>query len=125
MELNINNIDVSKLDLGLRHEYEPQTEYNLSLDEKERIVMDCEYFAVGEKMKFSKMDENQEMSIDYTKIFRKKVKGIHNLIINKKPVTTADEFLRYPGIPVLDALMTDVVIHIMKADDLTEDEVKN
>lgn len=125
MELNISNIDVTKLDLGLRHEYEPQTEYNLSLDEKDRIIVDCEYFAVGEKMKFSKIDENQEMSIDFIKIFRKKVKGIRNLIINGKPVTTADELLRYPGIPVLDALMTDVVSHILKADDLGEDETKN
>ena len=125
MELNISNIDVTKLDLGLRHEYEPQTEYNLSLDEKDRIIVDCEYFAVGEKMKFSKIDENQEMSIDFLKIFRKKVKGIRNLVINGKPVTTADELLRYPGIPVLDALMTDVVSHILKADDLGEDETKN
>ena len=125
MELNIKNIDTSKLDLGLRHEYIPQTEYNKSLEEDNQLVFDLEYFAVGEKMKFSKMDENQEMSIDYAKIFRKKVKGIRNLVINGKPVTTAEEFLRYPGVQVLDAIMTDVVIHIMKADDLTEDEAKN
>ena len=125
MKLNIKNIDASKLDLGLRHEYVPETNFNLSLDEKERVVVDCEYFAVGEKMKFSTVNEDQTLSMDFAKIFKKKIKGIRNLEINGKPITTADEFLKYPDITELHDLMVDVVAHILKADDLTEDEEKN
>ena len=125
MELNIKNIDITKADLGLRHDYIPQTEFNLALDEKERIVIDCEYFAFGEKMKYSSVNEDREYSMDFLKVFRKKVKGIRNLVINGKPVTTSDELLRYPGVPELDALMTDVVLHIIRSDELTEDETKN
>lgn len=125
MELNIKNIDVTKADLGLRHEYIPQTEWNKALDEDERIIVDCEYFMLGEKMKYSNITEDKEYSLDFQKIFRKKVKGIRNLKINGKPVTTSEELLRYPGVAELDALMMDVVLHIIKSDELTEDETKN
>lgn len=125
MELNIKNIDVTKADLGLRHEYIPQTDFNLALPEEQRIVIDCEYFALGEKMKYSNVNEDKEYSMDFQKVFKKKVKGIRNLVINGKPVTTSEELLRYPGVPELDALMVDVVLHIIKSDDLNEDETKN
>lgn len=125
MKLEIKNIDNTKLDLGMRHEYIPDTEFNNSLDEKDRIVIDCEYFGVGEKLKFSFISTDGETSLDFPKIFLKKVKGIRNLEINGKPVTTSEELLKYPGVPVLDAIMSDVVVHIIRADELSEDEVKN
>lgn len=126
MELNIKNIDNSKLDLGLRHEYVPDTKFNMSLEEDQRIVVDCEYFGVGEKLKYSSMDAQEEtMSMDFRKVFKHKVKGIRNLVINKKPVTTSEEFLRYPGVTTLDAILSNVVAHIIYSDELTEDEVKN
>jgi len=127
MELNIKNIDITKADLGLRHEYAPKTEWNLAeKDEEKRVIFDCEYFMLGEKMKYSTVaGEDNAVSIDFQKVFKKKVKGIRNLEINGKPVTTAEELLKYPGVPELDALMVDVVAHILKSDDLTEDEEKN
>lgn len=126
MELNIKNIDNTKLDLGLRHEYVPDTKFNMSLDEDKRIVVDCEYFGVGEKLKYSSVDAQEEtMSMDFRKVFKHKVKGIRNLVINKKPVTTSEEFLRYPGVATLDAILSNVVAHIIHSDELTEDEVKN
>lgn len=126
MNLDIKNIDITKADLGLRHDYIPQTEWNLAeKDEDKRVVFDCEYFTLGEKMKYSTVGEDNTMSIDFQKVFKKKVKGIRNLSICEKPVTTAEELLKYPGIPELDNLMADVVAHILKADDLTEDETKN
>ena len=125
MELNIKNIDITKADLGLRHEYTPKTDWNLKEeDEEKRVIFDCEYFMLGEKMKYSTTSEDG-VSIDFQKVFKKKVKGIRNLEINGKPVTTAEELLKYPGVPELDALMVDVVAHILKSDDLTEDEEKN
>ena len=125
MNIEIKNIDITKLDLGLRHEYIPDTIFNNSLDDKDKIVIDCEYFGVGEKAKFSSVTPDGEATLDLRKIFQKKVRGIRNLQINGKSVTTADEFLRFPSIPVLDAIMSDVVVHIVTADDLSEDERKN
>ena len=126
MELNIKNIDIKKADLGLRHEYIPETPFNMAIEDKdERVVFDCEYFRLGEKMNYSSISEDKEVTLDFQKIFRRKVKGIRNLIINGTPVTTSEELLTYPGAPELDALMMDVVLHIIRSDDLTEDETKN
>jgi len=126
MNIDIKNIDIKKADLGLRHEYVPQTPFNLAIEDKdERVVVDCEYFRLGEKMKYSTIDEDKEVTLDFQKIFRRKVKGIRNLTINGKAVTTADELLNFPGVPELEGLMMDVVLHIIRSDDLTEDETKN
>ncbi len=126
MNIDIKNIDIKKADLGLRHEYTPQTPYNLAIENpEERVIMDCEYFRLGEKMNYSSISEDKEVTLDFQKIFRRKVKGIRNLIINGTPVTTSEELLKYPGAPELEALMMDVVLHIIRSDDLTEDETKN
>ena len=125
MNLNLKNIDIKKADLGLRHEYIPQTLLNKEAEENEKIIIDCEYFRMGERMSFSTVSEDREVTIDFPKVFRKKVKGIRNLEINGKPVTTAEELLKYPGVPELESLMMDVVFHIINSDDLTEDEEKN
>lgn len=126
MELNIKNIDIKKADLGLRHEYIPETTFNMAIEnEDERIVFDCEYFRLGEKMNYSSISEDKEVTLDFQKVFRRKVKGIRNLVINGKPVTTSEELLKFPGVPELEALMMDVVLHIIRSDDLTEDEIKN
>ena len=126
MDLNISNIDITKADLGLRHDYVPDTAFNMAIEnEEDRIVVDCEYFRLGEKMKYSTVNEDKEVTLDFQKVFRKKVKGIRNLKINGKSVTTAEELLKYPSSTVLEALMMNVVLHIVDSDSLTEDEEKN
>ena len=126
MKLEIANIDNTKLDLGLRHDYIPDTTFNMALDEGDRIVIDCEYLRVGERTSFISMTRDEEVSMDVNrKIFAKKVKGIRNLEINGKPVTTAEELLKYPSITELDSLLMNVAIHVLRADELTEDEEKN
>ena len=127
MKIEIKNIDNTKLDLGLRHEYTPDTVLNAGLDEKEKVVIDCEYLRVGERTSLFSMNVGDEdLSMDvYRKLFAKKVKGIRNLEINGKFVTTAEEFLKYPAVTELDALLINVASHILRADDLTEDERKN
>ena len=125
MELNIKNIDIKKADLGLRHEYIPDIILNEGVEDDEKVVVDCEYFRIGERMSFSTVSEDREVTIDFQKVFRKKVKGIRNLVINGKPVTTSEELLKYPGVPELEGLMMNVVLHIINSDDLTEDEEKN
>ena len=126
MNIEIKNIDNTKLDLGLRHEYIPTTTFNEELKKEDKIVVDCEYLRVGERTSFISMTSDEEVSMDvYRKIFAKKVKGIRNLTINEKPVTTAEEFLKYPSIMELDALLINVAVHVLRADELTEDERKN
>ena len=123
MELNIKNIDIKKADLGLRHEYIPEIPLNIAIeDESAKIIVDCEYVRLGEKMNYSAMSEDKEVTLDFQKVFRRKVKGIRNLVINGKPVTTSEELLKFPGVPELEALMMDVVLHIIRSDDLTEGE---
>lgn len=127
MNINIKNIDATKADLGLRHEYIPDTRDNMAIDEENRIVVDCEYLRVGERSAFlSVSTDDKEVNMDlYRKVFRKKVRGIRNLTINEKPVTTAEEFLKYPSAVELEAIVINVVNHIFNSDDLTEDEEKN
>lgn len=126
MDLNIKLIDISKANLGLRHEYVPQTVFNLSQPEEDRIVVDCEYFRVGERASFVvSMDEDGQREVNFQKVFRKKVKGIRNLLINGKPVTTADEFLKYPDTVELSAILYDVCSHLIQSDSLNEEERKN
>ena len=124
MNIDIKNIDTKKADLGLRHEYIPDTELNNSLPDKEKIVIDCEYLRVGEKMNFNDLSDGSP-SMDFRKIFLKKVKGIRNFEFNGKPITTSEEFLKFPGVDEMDAIVINVVAHILRTDELTEDERKN
>lgn len=126
MKITIKNLDNSKLDFGLRHEYVPTTTLNKNLSEKEKIVVDCEYLRVGERNSYVTMNSDEEMTMGlYRKVFAKKVKGIRNLVINDKPVTTAEELLNYPSIIELDAIVLNVALHILNSDDLNKDEIKN
>ena len=73
MNINIENIDAKKADLGLRHEYIPNTQFNMEQPEDERIVVECEYLQVGEKVKYSTMSSDGEASIDIRRLFANKV----------------------------------------------------
>ena len=125
MDLKIQNIDTTKADLGLRHEYIPQTAFNKKQKEEERIVVECEYLKVGEKVKYTTTDEDGNTSLDFGKLFKKKVLEIRNLKINDKPVVSAYELLKYPGVLELEAIVIDVCAHLLNSDSLNEDERKN
>lgn len=126
MNLNIKNIDTTKADLGLRHEYIPQTAFNKKQKEEEKIVVECEYLKVGEKVKYATTDEEGNASLDFSKMFKKKVLEIRNLKINDKPVVSASELLKYPGGALeLEAIVIDVCAHLLNSESLNEDERKN
>ena len=91
MNLNIKNIDTTKADLGLRHEYIPQTAFNKKQRDDEKIVVECEYLKIGEKVKYTTTDEDGNASLDFRKMFKQKVLEIRNLKINETPVVGADE----------------------------------
>lgn len=125
MNLNIKNIDNTKTNLGLRHNYVPKTAFNMKQKEEDRITVDCEYLKVGEKMNYTTVGKDGEASVDITALFRHKVFGIKNLEINGEPVTSADSLLKYPGVIELEALVIDVSAHILNTETLNEDERKN
>ena len=125
MELNLQNIDITKADLGLRHDYIPQTVFNKKQKEDEQIVVECEYLKIGEKVKYTISDEDGKASIDLRKMFKQKVIEIRNLKINGKAVVSADELLKYPGALELEAIVIDVCAHLLNADSLNEEERKN
>jgi hypothetical protein len=125
MELNLQNIDITKADLGLRHDYIPQTVFNKKQKEDEQIVVECEYLKIGEKVKYTTSDEDGKASIDLRKMFKEKVIEIRNLKINGKSVVSADELLKYPGALELEAIVIDVCAHLLNADSLNEEERKN
>ena len=125
MNLNIKNIDTTKADLGLRHEYIPQTAFNKKQRDDEKIVVECEYLKIGEKVKYTTTDEDGNATLDFRKMFKQKVLEIRNLKINETPVVGADELLKYPGTLDLEALVIDVYAHLLNADSLNEDERKN
>lgn len=125
MNLNIKNIDTTKANLGLRHDYIPQTVFNKAQKEEEQIVVECEYLKVGEKVKYYTATDNDGATLDFRKMFKQKVLEIRNLKINGKPVVGADELLKYPGALELEALVIDVCSHLLNADMLNEEERKN
>lgn len=94
------------------------------------VVVTCDYFKAGEKVKYMTFNDNGKMSLDITKIFRDKVKSIAGLTVKLKggkelAITDADTLLAFPDSGVFSAIVLATSTHIATADDLTEDEVKN
>lgn len=126
LDLKVENIDTSKADLGIRHEYIPQVTFNLAIEnEEDRVVVECDHFRPGEMATYMSADRTDGIAYNIPKVFTKKVKGIRNLRINGTPVTTAEALLKYPSSPELDALVWDVALHIVSGERLNGDERKN
>lgn len=125
MNLIYANIDESKADLGLRHTYIPEVEWNIECDDNDRVSVECEYFRPAERTKYTTFSKEGSGGIDIDKIFRDKVKKINNLQINGKEIDTADKLLKYPSSIEIDALVNDVVLHLMNTESLNKEEVKN
>ncbi len=125
MNFNYKNVDESKADLGLNHTYIPEVEWNIDCDDVDRVSVECEYFRPAERTKYTTFSKDGAGGIDIEKIFRNKVKKINNLTINEKEVDTADKLLKYPSTIEIDALVNDVVLHLLNTESLNKEEVKN
>lgn len=124
MNLIYASIDESKADLGLKHTYIPEVEWNIECDDNDRVSVECEYFRPAERTKYTTFSK-EGSGIDIDRIFRDKVKKINNLQINGKEIDTSDKLLKYPSSIEVDALVNDVVLHLMNTESLNKEEVKN
>ena len=125
MNFNYKNVDENKADLGIKHTYTPMVEWNIECDDADRVTVDCEYFKVGERVKYTTFSKDGSGGLDLTRVFKDKVKKINNLIINGKEITSADKLLNYPSSVELEAFISDVVVHLIEADSLNKEEQKN
>ena len=125
MNFNYKNVDENKTDLGVKHNYIPEVAWNIDCEDSERVSVDCEYFKVGERVKYTSFSKDGMGGLDLTKIFKDKVKKINNLFINGKEITSAEKLLSYPSSVELEAFISDVVVHLIEADSLNKEEQKN
>ena len=125
MNFNYKNVDENKTDLGVKHNYIPEVAWNIDCEDSERVRVDCEYFKVGERVKYTSFSKDGMGGLDLTKIFKDKVKKINNLFINGKEITSAEKLLGYPSSVELEAFISDVVVHLIEADSLNKEEQKN
>lgn len=125
MNFNYKQIDETKADMGLKHTYIPEVEWNIDCEEADRVSVECEYFKPAERTKYTSFSKDGANGIDIERIFRDKVKKINNLSINGKEIDSADKLLKYPSTIELDALVNDVVIHLLNTESLNREEVKN
>ncbi len=125
MKFNYKNIDENKTDLGIKHTYTPMVEWNIDCEDADRVTVDCEYFKVGERVKYTTFSKEGTGGLDLTKIFKDKVKKINNLVINDKVVDTSEKLLAYPSSVEMEALISDVVVHLIESDTLNKEEQKN
>lgn len=125
MNFNYKNVDENKTDLGVKHNYIPEVAWNIDCEDSERVSVDCEYFKVGERVKYTSFSKDGMGGLDLTKIFKDKVKKINNLFINGKEITSAEKLLGYPSSVELEAFISDVVVHLIEADSLNKEEQKN
>lgn len=121
MNFNISNIDLTKADPCLEHEYVIETEENMGLPKDERISVICSYIKVGEQTRYI----DKAGSFDAVKIVADKVKKIKNLSVNGVPITDAKVFTNLPSANPLMEIFSMIFAHIVAGARLTEDEEKN
>ena len=122
MDLTIKNIDVTKTNVNLKHEYVIDTPENLK--EKEPVSVICTWLKTGEISAYYKTD-GESSYIDMRALFNKHVKEIKNLTVNGVQITLPEQYLRLPNSTELNTILSNVGSHIISGYDLTDDEVKN
>lgn len=125
MNLNYKQVDETKADMGVRHTYIPEVDWNIECEDEDRVSVECEYFRPAERTKYTSFSKEGTSGIDIERIFRDKVKKINNLLINGNKIETADKLLKFPSTKELDALVNDVVIHLLNTESLHREEIKN
>lgn len=117
-------VDESKLDIDLTHEYHiPDTD----------VTVVCKYLRTGERDKVAELTRNGTLVTASRTIFAEQVKEIKGLVIEnefnndiqeiiiKKP----SDFLALPRCDEFDLILNSTLVHLLSADNLTEEEEKN
>lgn len=100
------------------------------LESAPEIKVKCRYLKTGESLKFMTTGAEGRASLDFRALFLSQVTGIEGLEAEYHDgktvkVDTAEIFLEQPASAELQAILTNTCTHLLNADSLTEDEVKN
>ena len=126
MKINLTGfktkVDAGKTQIELEHVFQPLEDY-------EELKVHCTYLIPSEKTSYIAYDEKGKANVNFSDLFKSKVKKIEGLTIEIDgkdiPIATADDLLALPANPELDNIVTSTVLHLLKGNTLTADEVKN
>lgn len=112
----------------LEHEFKP-------IKDDPEITVTCLYFKAGEKSSFVELTEDGRAVFDFRRIFEKKVRRISGLVVtitdetsgkpNDVAITDPQTLLAFPEGGIADDIITATALHLVKADNLTENEQGN
>lgn len=100
------------------------------LSESPEIKVRCRYLKAGESMKFMSASPEGKAAIDFRALFSSQVVGIEGIEVEygdggKAHISTAEDFLNLPATDEIQRILTSVCTHLLNADVLTEEEIKN
>ena len=100
------------------------------LQEMPEIKVRCRYLKAGESLRFMSTSAEGRATIDFRELFSSQVIGIEGIEVEygdggTARITTADDFLNLPATDSLQKVLTAVCTHLLNADALTEEEIKN
>ena len=125
MKFSFNELNV-KMEKGkpvLSHEYVPDLPWNTG-EENERVSVVCRYFKSGEYMRFNRTDRMGSM-LDARQVFDSQVDSVKNFMDETGRLLDKKDILDMPGSAITNSLIYDVATHLILANSLTEDEIKN
>lgn len=127
MNFTLKNVDLTKAQPSLKHEYVIEREWNLT---EKPVSVICKHLRAGEATQFARNTAEGATYFDLREMFKKKVIEIKNLTVtdehgHSKEITTAEQLLELPSDSGLTDIVVDVTSHLIGANKLTEDEIKN
>ncbi len=120
--------DAEKASPVLEHEYRP-------VKDDQDIVVKCEHFKAGEKMKYAAVRTDGSFYFDYARIFADKTTSIQGLTLTfrdartgkPKDVNVTDPYMLV-GMPdkgIVSEIVRETALHLINGESLTEKEEKN
>lgn len=112
----------------LEHEYRP-------VKDDQDIIVRCEHFTAGEKMKYAAVRTDGTFYFDYARIFADKTTSIEGLTLTFRDAKTGkatDVKITDPyvlvGMPdkgIVSEIVRETALHLINGESLTEKEEKN
>lgn len=124
--MGIASLDKTKADPRVRHKYVLKCTFNEGIPDKDKAYVICDHILASEGERYITMTQDGSTLIDFSQLFKSKVKEIHGI---DHPVEerelTVDELLNSYGSSMAKSIINDVAIHLVRASSLTDDEIKN
>lgn len=115
-------VDEGKTKVEIDHVFEP-------LDDYAEVKIHCRYLIPGERTSYVHYGADGTATINFALLFKDKVSAIDGLSVSvdgkDMDIKTSAEFLSLPSTPLLELIIMKTATHLLRNDELTEDEVKN